>query len=185
MSVCDQQIKDSVSEHFKITPLSIATNSNFVEIVKILLEASATTTIADSSGDFPLHLAAKKGHFEIFTELVDKMEATVHAGMKPKVMNKENHSGLTPLDGVMASLLKTIRDQQVPVKQTLDIYTRLLELSAKYQRKIVRVEEVQESTEVMVQLANKAKKAAEADDNEWDYEESYYGRRRNKTQDFE
>ncbi len=167
--------------------MSIATHNNFVEIVKILLEASATTTIADSSGDFPLHMSAKKGHLEIFNELVNKMEATVHIGMKTQVMNKENHSGLTPLDGVMAALLKTIRDQHVPAKQTLDIYTRLLELSSKYPRKIVRVEEVQEGTEVMVKLANKAKKAAEADDDAWEYEEgSYYGnRRRNKNQDFE
>lgn len=185
--VCDQQIKDSVSAHFKITPLSIATHSNYLEIVKILLEASATTTIADSSGDFPLHMAAKKGHLEIFNELVSKMEATVHIGMKTQVMNKENHSGLTPLDGVMAALLKTIRDQQVPAKRTLDIYTRLLELSTKYPRKIVRVEEVQEGTEVLVQLANKAKKAAEADENAWEYEQgSYYGgRRQNKNQEFE
>lgn len=166
--------------------MSIATHSNYLEIVKILLEASATTTIADSSGDYPLHMSAKKGHLEIFTELVTKMEATVHIGMKTQVMNKENHSGLTPLDGVMAALLKTIRDQQVPAKQTLDIYTRLLELSGKYPRKIVRVEEVQEGTEVLVKLANKAKQAAEADENAWDYEQgTYYGGRRNKKQEFE
>jgi len=182
---------DSVSEHFKVTPLSIATNNNFLELVKLLLEASATTTIADCSGDFPLHISAKKGYLDIFTELVNKMEASINAAMKTQVMNKENHSGLTPLDGVMAALLKTIRDQQVPAKQTLDIYTRLLQLSSKYPRKMVRVEEVQEGTDVMVKLANKAKKEAAYrdeynDEEEWDYNEgSYYNNRRNKKQGYE
>lgn len=46
----------------KATPLYIATQENYVDIVKLLLERGASPKITVEDGYLPIHVAAYKGH---------------------------------------------------------------------------------------------------------------------------
>ena len=50
---------------FMVTPLHLASISNHISTVRLLLDAGANLTRQDSQGDQPLHWAATRGHTEV------------------------------------------------------------------------------------------------------------------------
>eukprot|EP00057_Strongylocentrotus_purpuratus_P001564 XP_001199832.3 PREDICTED: ankyrin-3 [Strongylocentrotus purpuratus] len=55
----------------KATPLYIATQENYVDIVKLLLERGASPKITVEDGYLPIHVAAYKGHNQCLELLLD------------------------------------------------------------------------------------------------------------------
>ena len=55
-----------------LTPLHLACEMGHLEVVRLLLEASATLEPMDSEGLRPLHTAAKRGHLEVLEELLER-----------------------------------------------------------------------------------------------------------------
>ncbi|MCS7244590.1 MAG: ankyrin repeat domain-containing protein [candidate division WOR-3 bacterium] len=60
---------NSKNEYGK-TPLHIAVENNYEDIVKVLLENKADVNIKDNNGNTPLHIAVMKGNEYIIKELL-------------------------------------------------------------------------------------------------------------------
>lgn len=72
--------------------LALAVNANFVVIVKLLVEAGVDLDYQDDQGETALHIAARFGHAECATILLEE-----HDGQKADMEIAENSFGWTPL----------------------------------------------------------------------------------------
>ena len=72
--------------------LALATKLNFVQIVKLLVEAKVDLNYKDRQGETALHVAARFGHSDCA-----KLLLTGSAGQKPNIEIRENTYGWTPL----------------------------------------------------------------------------------------
>jgi ankyrin repeat protein len=80
------------------TPLHIAVENNYEDIIKFLLENKADVNVKDNEGNTPLHIAIKKGNYFVIKELI-KFGAD---------KNAKNNKGETPLD-----LAKELGDEEI------------------------------------------------------------------------
>ncbi len=83
---------DERDELFGWTPLHYATTSGHIEIVTLLVDHGADTSVSDVGGTTSLHLAASRHDPELIRLLLQH-------GADPTV---QDHSGLTPLMGLLS-----------------------------------------------------------------------------------
>ncbi|EEA26118.1 hypothetical protein TMatcc_005630 [Talaromyces marneffei ATCC 18224] len=83
---------DTIDEYGR-TPLHYAVTNKHIDIVKLLVERGATTTIADISGVNPMQLAAESGSEEM-TQMMHMMIMMTPPVMVPGAQDINMHSGL-------------------------------------------------------------------------------------------
>ncbi len=80
------------------TPLHIAVENNYEDIVKLLLQKNADVNAKDNNGNTPLHIAVEKGNYFVIKELLK-------AGADKNIKNNE---GKTALD-----IAKELNDDEI------------------------------------------------------------------------
>jgi ankyrin repeat protein len=153
----DTEYSDSVREFGETTPLHLAVEGGYAEIVKVLLGAHADESATDGFRRTPLHLAARGGHWSILKDLLaagadvnaadDEKLAGLHmASEKGKLsivkillhskadVNAATYEGHTPL--LIASmnghveLVKVFIDSGADLEATDDSHANALLLAA-------------------------------------------------------
>ena len=76
---------DSVSWMTRVSPINIAAEKGYIEILRLLLDSGASHSIADVTGLMPLHQAAKNNHVECIQLLVLHLAPT-------ELYNEQGHT---------------------------------------------------------------------------------------------
>ena len=61
----DAGVNVSTADKDGRTPLSLAAERGYLDVVKVLVGAGANVSTADKDGRTPLSLAAKRGHWDV------------------------------------------------------------------------------------------------------------------------
>jgi ankyrin repeat protein len=77
---------------YNVYPIHAAVSSNFVQIVKMLMEAGALVNVVQTSRVSPLHMAAQNGHIDLIILLLEQgasIEAKTDLGQTPSELARE------------------------------------------------------------------------------------------------